>query len=323
MTCSVHTNSTSCPCRRSNCLAVLIAGAAVTFLYIDFQPRPAGAECDLMVATVATPSIILPRATSETPAAEPGEPVGSESETAAVAPQTDLERNIALLERGIARLESQSDYAAQFHKVERVDGAMQDEQVIFMKVRHQPFSVYFKWLTGDVGREVLYVDGLNDGKMLVHAGGWKARLLPVLKIDPLGSIALREARHPITRAGLLNLTKTLLENRRTDQVRNKGSVCRAVEGQQFNSRPCWCYVVEYDAPEFNETYRKSVSLIDQELLVPVCIQNYTWPSGKYENAAQLDAETLVESYSYTDIVFNQQLADVDFDTKNSAYTFRR
>ena len=43
----------------------------------------------------------------------------------------------------------------------------------FVKVRHEPFSIYLKWLSGEVGREVLYVDGANDGEMFVRSGGWK------------------------------------------------------------------------------------------------------------------------------------------------------
>ena len=99
-----------------------------------------------------------------------------------------LKAKIARLEKGRDYLQKVPDYTAQFTKQELVDGSLLDEQTIYLKCRHQPFSIYLRWLTGDTGREVLYVDGLNEGNMVVHAGGWKARL-PALTISPDSSLA--------------------------------------------------------------------------------------------------------------------------------------
>ena len=82
------------------------------------------------------------------------------------------------------------------------------------KIRHEPFSVYMKWLSGDRGRQLIYVDGQNDGKLLVQPGGIKGRLTGVLSLDPSGTLAMSDSRYPIQTAGLLALAKTILEHQK-------------------------------------------------------------------------------------------------------------
>jgi hypothetical protein len=77
------------------------------------------------------------------------------------------------------------------------DDDVQDLQTIQLKLRHKPYGVYMKWLEGgDVGRELLFAEGQYDDKMQVRLGGRKA-VLPVMKLDPNGSLAMKESRHPV------------------------------------------------------------------------------------------------------------------------------
>ncbi len=48
----------------------------------------------------------------------------------------------------LAFLQQTPDYTAQFTKQELVAGELTEEQSIYVKIRHQPFSIYLKWLTG-------------------------------------------------------------------------------------------------------------------------------------------------------------------------------
>ena len=71
------------------------------------------------------------------------------------------------------------DYSAVIIKKERI-GNDPVETVMFAKVREKPFSVYLYFLDrsdkkGLKGREVIYVQGRNDDKLLVHTPGIHGR----------------------------------------------------------------------------------------------------------------------------------------------------
>jgi hypothetical protein len=84
-------------------------------------------------------------------------------------------------------------------------------------------------------------------------------------------------------------------------------------------------VIEHDTPQTSPDYRKLVVHIDQKLSVPIAARNYAWPTPAQQQlpAAELDAATLSENYSYTNIRLDPQLADSDFDRNNEGYSFRR
>jgi hypothetical protein len=73
-----------------------------------------------------------------------------------------------------AALRDVRDYTAVFTKTECVDDRL-ITQTMDMKFRHQPFSVYLcrRW-NGKPGREVLFVAGANDGRLLVREAGLKS-----------------------------------------------------------------------------------------------------------------------------------------------------
>ena len=87
---------------------------------------------------------------------------------------------LKIAEQGLKRIDADvQDYSATLIKKERVRGRLTDNQYLFVKVRHQPFSVYISFLAPEdfKGREVIYVAGQNGNKLLAHEGrGWKARI---------------------------------------------------------------------------------------------------------------------------------------------------
>ena len=233
--------------------------------------------------------------------------------------------NMVLLEQGRRRLAETPDYTCTFYKQERIGAELTDGQSIELKVRQKPFSVYMKWLSGDKGREVIYVDGVDDNRMTVHAGGWKARFLPAIKLDPEGSLALSEARHPVTMVGLAKLCDEIISRRKGEIERHDPVRCRLLENETANDRPCYCFISTYLDRKRSEEYRKSVQYIDKESLLPVCVKNYGWTDTKPTCADDkaLDEATLIEHYAYSELQLNQQLASKDFDRGNEAYGFRR
>ncbi|MFM8218194.1 MAG: DUF1571 domain-containing protein, partial [Planctomycetaceae bacterium] len=128
-----------------------------------------------------------------------------------------------MLELGRQRMQKLPDYAATFTRQERLEGGdLLDLQTMEMKLRHAPLSIYMKWIEGgEEGRELLFVEGQNDNRMLVKLGGGK-KLLPAVKVDPAGSLAMSEARHPVTSVGLLQLCDQMLVYRRRDLQTRSG-----------------------------------------------------------------------------------------------------
>ena len=303
---------------RRNLVALLVASAALGTLGYSFQSGSGPS---------AGAPVSLAQFTADLRAGDPTRSGGLTSSGAGqpgvLEGRTAVERDLELLEAGYRRLREVADYTAVMLRQERVGGALGHPEIMQLKLRHSPFSVYMKWLDGeDVGREVLYVDGENDGEMLVKLGGIKGRLLPTIKVDPNGALARSESRHSITEAGLLNLTRTMITHIRRDLEQDTHVRCTMLDGQKFGGRDCYCFVREYDNPEDSVLYRKSVHYVDKEWLLPVSIQNYAWPDGKID-PERLDEATLVERYAYSEIHLQPRLADRDFDRDNAKYSFRR
>ena len=325
MTRSTRFRSAPAASKRRNLVSILIAFAAVSFLYFNFDPTPAGGEVDGEVVNLdqLTEEIDVPTAPNSA-----GNPSGGKGGSVlmgnSLQGKTALLMNLMLLERGIGRLEKAGTYTATFYKRERVNGRLLDAQVMKLKMRHAPFSVYMKWLVGDKGQELLYVKGQHNGKMLVKLDGVKGRLIPTVRLDPNGATAMKESRHPITEIGLLHLAKTIVEFRQRDIAAKSAPRCRMFDNQVVNDRPCYCFIIEYATREASKDYRKSVIFVDRENFLPICVKNFTWPESESEAAAKtFDKETLIEDYRYSNIHLDQQLADADFDRNNTKYRLRR
>lgn len=237
------------------------------------------------------------------------------------AAQRTLQHKVELLQRGRAFLLKVPTYTAKLSKQEVVKGELLDEQTISLKCRHSPFSVYLTWLSGDVGREVIYVEGANDGKLTAHDGGWKSRL-PAFSLSPDSWLAMRDARYPVTAAGVLALIDIMDGIHADDLARSKVASCELTV-DHFDGRPCHTFTTLYKNREVSPIYRKSVTMIDQEWNVPLSSRHFEWPKAEGtvpEN--QLDEATLIESYAFTELAFDAPLADRDFDTSNPEYQFR-
>ncbi|NOX55963.1 MAG: DUF1571 domain-containing protein [Planctomycetes bacterium] len=229
--------------------------------------------------------------------------------------------NLLMLEKSQHVLESVSDYTATFFKQERINGELTEGQLMELKMRHRPFSIYMKWLTGHKGRQVLYVEGQNENKMLVKFGGWKRRL-PALKLDPNSSLAMAEARYPITKVGMLELVREAVRYRQQDLQNLDKLRCILTPDYDFEGYRCYAFTVEYTDPRYSKVYRKSIFLIDQNTYLPVAVKNYTWPDQVDQvDEKDPDGSTLVEFYAYTNVRLNQRLADSEFDRKNKKYRF--
>lgn len=319
--------------QQANARAALVAVGAMGVLWWEEAPKTAGSDAGPTIVKHETRKIEIIAPPRSEPQSAPTAIAGASSteststtETAAAGDslKATLQRKVALLKRGEEFLQSVHAYSGQFTRQELVGNELQPEQTMYLKMRHAPFSVYFRWLDFDPHREAIFVSGENEDKMVVHLGGWK-RKLPALRIAPDSSLALAENRHPITEAGLLKLTQKMLGYHAIDLKDGRISRCMELDEIEFDGRNCFVFLVEYKSRDTCPEYRKSITLIDKEWNVPVCVKNYAWPTAHHEQLSDpvaLDEATLVESYAYAALDFRQPLANADFDRTNPEYSFR-
>jgi hypothetical protein len=202
--------------------------------------------------------------------------------------------------------ETTVDFTATFHKRERIRGDLRDEEAAQMKWRAKPFSVYMKYVKGDKGREALYVDGQNDGKMLVHPGGLLGGLIQ-LKLDPASERVMKDNLRPITMAGIVNMINTALPP--FELALANGDLKTEYLGR-MDVAGRRAYGIKRILPK-KDIYpcKELVLFVDCDLLIPIGADSYGW-DGQLES-----------SYRYTDVRLNVGLGDIDFSKKNKAYNF--
>lgn len=95
------------------------------------------------------------------------------------------------------------DFVCRLTRTERIRNTVRSPEVMLMKFRRKPRSVYLQWLDpSNEGRATVWVDGENKGKMISRGG--KGDLLLAGKtmwLDPNGSLARSKSTQPITDTG--------------------------------------------------------------------------------------------------------------------------
>lgn len=309
----------------ANGLSLSIIALTAFFLHLESAPTPAGA--DIARRTVNRQAFVLAPAAAPAATGEKSTVVVADASNEALTPEqmheSALNKKLELIEKGLQFLSKAPGYTGIFVKQELVNGELLDEQEMELKLRHAPYSIYLKWTVGEVGREVLYVHGQNDGRIAAHGGGWKARL-PTVALDPTGTLAMAESRYPVTKAGLLELAKTMIEVHKGDLEKKNFSRCEQLPDQMFDNRPCHAFMIEYKDASLSATYRKSIALIDKEWSIPVYTRNFGWLNGeKPATEEEHDTATLLEYYSYASLKFDSPLVAMDFDHDNEEYRFKR
>ncbi|MBI1310828.1 DUF1571 domain-containing protein [bacterium] len=227
---------------------------------------------------------------------------------------------IAMLQDAIKRLDEVHSYTATWEKQERIDGTLSDLQKMNLKIRHEPFSVYFKVEEGgEVGREVLFPISGDDPRMLVQLMKFGGRL-PALKLDPNSSLAMSEARYPITMAGIKEMTEMALEIRQQDLKRISKIRTSLRDDRTFAGRPVYAYTMEYPSQQISETYSRCEIYIDKELMLPVYAKNWGWVTGSADSG--ISEDSLIEYYAFKDVKLDASLNAEHFASSNPEYKFR-
>jgi hypothetical protein len=208
------------------------------------------------------------------------------------------------------------DYTCTFVKRERVDGRLTPEHIMAMKARTSPKSIYFKFHQPNQGREAIYVQGRNRDRVVAHDVGLTRLIAGTMHLDPRGSMAMEDNRHPVTEAGIGTLIDTVARHWAVELTPAE-SVLTFHEGAQVAKRPCMMIESVHPQRAPNFLFHKVRLYIDREYGLPIRFEAYDWP--RQPGAAP----ELVEEYIYLDLKLNVGLHDSDFDPANSQYSFGR
>jgi len=202
-----------------------------------------------------------------------------------------------------------TDYTCRFQKVERIDGELRKPEIMRMKFRCKPLSVYLKW-TGELSKdqEVIYVEGANKGNAWVHPSGLLGWLFRKVNVDPNSKLAMKHSRRPISMAGM-GFMGNLVIGQCVD-AKARGDLTLTYEGiRHEGGRPS--YVFKRVLPK-DKGYPVEVLIIyiDREYLVCVRTDGYDWGGD------------LISHYLYSELVINPGVTDADFDPDNREYAYR-
>ena len=211
------------------------------------------------------------------------------------------------------------DYTAIMQKQENIGGEVQEAQVMEVKIRHEPFSVYLKFRYPQKmnGQQAIYVRGQNDNKLIGHGTGLEKKF-GTQKLDPEGWIAMRGNKYPITEIGILNLTDKLLDVGYKD---SKFGECEVTYtegvkiGKDDSARECTMIQVIHPVPRQNFIFHVARIYVDKALNLPIRYESYDWPRKEGETPK------LIEAYTYLNLQLNVGLTDADFDYTNPTYNY--
>jgi len=212
------------------------------------------------------------------------------------------------------------DFTCQLVKRERIGGILQDYCYIDMSVREelreddavvQPMSIFLNFVgpTRVAGRKVLFIDGQNDGRMLVRNGG-KHFDYVIVRVDPLGESAMKESLVPITQTGfnrMLGQFINVLQRHAQADPEGQNTQVQRIEGAKVNERLCTAIRIVHPRKQAGLEFHVANVLIDDELRVPVHVDFSEWP-----HRADQPGPLLAE-YTYTDLKINVHLTDSTFN----------
>jgi Protein of unknown function (DUF1571) len=248
--------------------------------------------------------------------AETGTDLKDESKTPAEPGQKSAEGDLpALTLPDVIRFAKESrpavkevkDFTALFTKIESVNGRM-ISQVMEMKFRAKPFSVYMIFKTGDSqGRQVLYFEGKNNNNLVVKETGFKS-IVGAIPLRLNDSKVMAENRHPITQIGIANLLETTITDWEHDaKVEGDDVEVQFFPNARLDGVPCQAVQVKHNRKLSELKYHMNRIYFDKETKLPLRGERFGWPKQPGEKPP------LLEDYKYSSLKTDVHLTDADFD----------
>lgn len=213
-----------------------------------------------------------------------------------------------------AALQHVDDYTATFSKTESIDQRLVS-QTMNLKFRQKPFSVYMHCHSRrQPDREVIFIAGKNDDKLMVHESGLRAFV--TMSFKPDDSRVMAECRHPITEIGMAKmLDATLAIWEREKDISPTNVEVTFSSPVRLGTTDCEEIRIMHEKPLVGLKFHITRLSFDRKTGFPVRVEQYDWPKQAGEKPP------LAEQYTYSDIKPNAGLTDLDFDRGNSEYRF--
>jgi len=210
--------------------------------------------------------------------------------------------HVALLTQAIDHYRaSYQDYTCTFMKAERIDGRQRPEQEIRVKFREKPFSVAMAWVRNTpMGDRVLYIEGHNDGNMLVRPTSGLLRALAGKAVSrrPDGPQAMANTLRPVTMFGFHRVMKNMVKVY-AEAARRKEGTSEFLGYKELGGRQVM--VLRRVLPARKDYPAKTTTwYLDLEHLVPLGLEASDWDDRP------------ICRYLYVDVRFNVGLTDKDF-----------
>ncbi len=214
-----------------------------------------------------------------------------------------------ILEKSNRFYDTVNNYRAIFHKQERSEGKLQENEKIFLKFE-KPFKIFMGWLnTEKKDLQVAYERGKHRGKLAIHKPGLGLGLLPVIFLDQ-NSPWVKEGSesYDIEDAGIGSFLEDF--SKAVEKARQAGVL--KVQFLAPESGAAETVEVIFDDPKKDPAYfaRRVVVSFDEKTQLPVKMSLYDWndePTG---------------IYSYDDLQINLGAEDAEFKRQINRQLYR-
>lgn len=225
----------------------------------------------------------------------------------------------ALIEARHQHLREVTDYECVLVKQELLPSGMSEEQVIKVKFRHAPYSVYMEWLRNPgMAARVLYVQGRwtdtdaedpAERELAIAQPGAIARIFVKSVKQPIrGRLARKSSRRFVDEFGFQKTLDRLIQFSEIAKARNELTL-EFKGDSRFDGRPVWVIRRELPYTEEGGRYpdRTAEVLIDKALRVPVAIYCYSDEDKQ--------PQSLLAKYEYRSVRMGVGLTEKDFDPR--------
>ncbi len=210
-------------------------------------------------------------------------------------------------------LDGLQDYEARLTKRERIEGKLLT-QVMQLKLRESPFSVYLSYEGSHAGREVLFVRGQNNDQIWTHEGAGLRALVGTVALAPNAAEAMQDSRYPVVEIGMRKMLQTVIDQWTMESRYGEISV-KYYPNARLNERTC--RVIEASHPRLRNQFKFHMTrlFIESQTNLPVRVEQYGFP------ATPEAKPPLEEESTYADIRPNVGLTDQDFSRDHPDYQF--
>ncbi|MBA61587.1 MAG: hypothetical protein CMJ76_04405 [Planctomycetaceae bacterium] len=212
------------------------------------------------------------------------------------------------------------DYTAVLSRRERIGEQAMPPNAMEIKIRNprkdQAFSIYLKFTEPEStkGREVIWVAGKNENKIVAHETG----LLGLLRVvqPPDSFVAMVGNRYPVTETGLLRMMQKLTQYGERDR---KHGDCEVEIIEEITVAEVTCTRLRIVHPEKRKPFTFHIAEIDMDMkrMIPIRLATWDWP----QDGDNDQNPVLTEEYIYHNVKLNVGLSDIDFDPENPDYSY--